>query len=139
MVIVGAGECGARAALTLREEGYDGSITLIGTEPEIPYERPPLSKPAPDGGIAFVPVASAERLAELGIEHRPEITATGIDRAARQVEIAGGAALSYDRLLLATGARPRTLPALHGSTAATFRTVADARRLLAEGDGPKPS
>ena len=44
MVIVGAGECGARAALALREPGYDGPVTLIGDEPHLPYERPPLSK-----------------------------------------------------------------------------------------------
>jgi len=64
MVIVGAGECGARAALTLREQGYEGPVTLVGAEVHLPYERPPLSKDAMFGEHEPVikTVASCERL-----------------------------------------------------------------------------
>ena len=72
MVIIGAGECGTRAALALREAGYDGPVTLIGAEPHPPYERPPLSK---DAITAETPapktIGGAERLAEAGIDFRP--------------------------------------------------------------------
>jgi 3-phenylpropionate/trans-cinnamate dioxygenase ferredoxin reductase subunit len=131
MVIIGAGECGARAALALREAGYDGSVTLIGAEPHLPYERPPLSK---DALVAAAPtpkpVAGAERLAEAGIDFRPSSAATAIDRAARRVRCADGD-IPYARLLLATGARPRALPGAAGPHIAMLRTLEDAARIRA--------
>ncbi|GAB0114061.1 NAD(P)/FAD-dependent oxidoreductase [Acidisoma sp. C75] len=111
IVIIGAGEAGTRAALTLRERGYAGRVTLIGAENHPPYERPPLSKAAQTAAAVPGPVviASAEALAAQGIAYQPGLQATGIDREERRVHVDRGAALAYSRLLLATGARPRQL------------------------------
>lgn len=128
MVIVGAGECGTRAALTLRQAGWDGAVTLIGAEPEIPYERPPLSKPA-EGVPAPTPIATREQLAGAGIDYRCGVAVTGIERATRRLALSDGGTLGYRGLLLATGARPRALPAAP-PPAQTYRTLADARALL---------
>jgi len=131
MVIIGAGECGTRAALTLREDGYAGPITLVGAETGDPYERPPLSKPDPDAPPRRVTVATAARLADLHIDFRPGRTADRIDRTARAVHLGDGTVIAFEKLLLATGARPRRLsiPGEHHAT--TFRDVDDARRLFA--------
>lgn len=129
MVIVGAGEAGTRAALALREEGFDGDITLVGAEPHLPYERPPLSK---EGMLAEIFAAKAitgsAQLAEKHIDFRPGTQVTGLDPAARRLDLADGA-LPYDRLLLATGATPRRLPGLDGPRIAYLRTLDDARRI----------
>jgi 3-phenylpropionate/trans-cinnamate dioxygenase ferredoxin reductase subunit len=131
MVIVGAGECGTRAALALREAGYYGPVTLLGAEPHLPYERPPLSKDALVAAApAPRPVGGAERLAAAGIDFRPSATITAIDRAARRVRCAGGD-IPYARLLLATGARPRPLPGADAPTVAMLRTLDDAARIRA--------
>lgn len=131
MVIVGAGECGTRAALALRQAGHDGPVILLGAEPHPPYERPPLSK---DAILAEVPapkaVGGSGRLAEAGIDFRPSSTVVGIDRAARRVLLDGGA-VAYDRLLLATGARPRPLAGADGPNVAMLRTLDDALRIRA--------
>ena len=134
IVIVGAGECGTRAALALRETGYDGAVTLLGAEIHPPYERPPLSK---DAILAAAPVpkpiGGVERLAEVGIAFRPGITVAGIDRDAQAVVLADGSRLAYHRLLLATGARPRPLPLPggEGPNVATLRGLEDAGRIRA--------
>src|SRR3954462_5854440 len=110
-VIVGAALAGAKAAEALREEGFDGRIVLIGSEPELPYERPPLSKEYLRGEAP----REKARVHEEGfyeshdIELRTGTTATAIDTAASEVELDGGERLKYDRLLLATGAEPRRL------------------------------
>ena len=111
MVIVGAGEAGARAATALREEGWDGPITLIGGEVHPPYERPPLSKAAllAEAEPVATTVLDHDRAAALGIELVLGTEVTAIDRAARAVALADGRSLPYSRLLLATGARPRRL------------------------------
>lgn len=111
MVVIGAGECGGRAALALRELGYDGPITLVGDEPHLPYERPPLSK---DAMVADAPlikaIASDAILAERSIRHIHSVLAVAIDRTAHVVRLSDGSALAYDKLLLATGSVPRKLP-----------------------------
>ena len=111
-VIVGAGLAGAKAAEALREEGYDGSIVLVGAEADRPYERPPLSKDYLRGEAprekAFVHPESF--YAEQGIELRTDTTVARIDPEAAVAELGGGERLPYTRLLLATGARPRVLP-----------------------------
>ena len=93
-VIVGAGECGARAAMALREEGFDGDVTLIGGETHLPYERPPLSK---DGMLAEVfaakTIATAERMAEAGVQFRGGVAVSGIDRAGKRLVLGNGSAL----------------------------------------------
>lgn len=112
MVIVGAGESGTRAAFALRENGYAGSITLIGAEAHLPYERPPLSKDAMVGGDvpAIKAIASRERLADHDVELVGSTPVAAINRATRTVRLANGSERAYDKLLLATGAAPRRLP-----------------------------
>lgn len=132
IVIVGAGECGTRAALALREAGHEGPVTLVGAEIHPPYERPPLSK---DALLAETPVprpiGGAERLAEAGIDFRPGVAAVEIDRAGRTLALSDGSKLAWHRLLLATGARPRLLPlkGADGPNVATLRGVEDAGRI----------
>lgn len=121
MVIVGAGEAGAWAAITLREQGWDGPVTLIGAESRPPYERPPLSKAVllAEAEPAPATVLDRDRAGALGIELILGTEVTAIDRTARSVTLAGGRALPYARLLLATGARPRRL-ALPGHEQALY-------------------
>src|SRR4051794_17587785 len=111
-VIAGAGLAGAKAAETLRDEGFDGRIVLIGDERERPYERPPLSKDylrgeAERAAIYVHPEAFyAERDVELRLGRRVD----ELDVDARELLLDDGERLRYDRLLLATGAEPRRLP-----------------------------
>jgi 3-phenylpropionate/trans-cinnamate dioxygenase ferredoxin reductase subunit len=111
MVIVGAGECGARAALTFREQGWDGGIALIGEETLPPYERPPLSKAVMTTDPEPAPAHSlTEQTArEKRIDLIRGVRATQIDRAAHEVVLADGRRITYTKLLLATGAQPRRL------------------------------
>jgi 3-phenylpropionate/trans-cinnamate dioxygenase ferredoxin reductase subunit len=135
MVIVGAGECGARAAFALREQGYAGPVTLIGEETHFPYERPPLSKQALHGEAEPLPktIAGAEACRAKSIDCRTSVAATAIDRAAKTVALGDGGTLPYDKLLIATGAVPRrlNLPGTDGKRVATLRTFDDALRLRA--------
>lgn len=129
-VIVGAGECGARAAFALREKGFDGTLTLIGSETHPPYERPPLSKEALVAGAGPKFVAEPGRYVEAGIDLLLGRTVSGIDRAAKRVVLGDGAVVPYDKLLLATGARPRALPgATHGGRILALRSHDDATRI----------
>lgn len=110
MVIIGAGECGARAAFALRDKGYAGPVHLIDAERHLPYERPHLSKTvlASDSADARF-VTSQDQLLSAQIVHHRATTATAIDREGKTVELCNQTSLSYDKLLLATGARPRKL------------------------------
>ncbi|MGK3207024.1 NAD(P)/FAD-dependent oxidoreductase [Amycolatopsis sp. MEPSY49] len=110
-VIVGAGLTGAKAAETLRAEGFAGRVALVGAEPDLPYERPPLSKGYLLGqdDRASVFVHDEKWYAEQGIEVLTGRRVTALDRAAREIELAGGERLGYTKLLLATGASPRRL------------------------------
>jgi len=112
MMIVGAGQAGGRAALTLREQGYDGRVVLIGAEPHPPYERPPLSKAylTRERAADDFTFAKAEALVAAGIEFRPGCPVAAIDRAGRTVQLGNGERLGYAKLLLATGREPRRLP-----------------------------
>jgi 3-phenylpropionate/trans-cinnamate dioxygenase ferredoxin reductase subunit len=133
MVIVGAGECGGRAALALRDLGYDGPVTLVGDEPHLPYERPPLSKDAMAGEAPEIKaIASDEVLAERSIRHIHSVQAVAIDRAAHVVRLSEDSVLPYDKLLLATGSVPRKLPmpAL-GARCVYLRTFNDALAIRA--------
>ena len=133
MLIIGAGECGARAALALRDGGYDGAVTLVGQEPHLPYERPPLSKDAMVAEAEPSPKLVGDRqfFADRRIDCVTATRATAIDRAARTVALADGRALSFDKLLLTTGATPRLLPlpGADGSRCAYLRTHDDALRI----------
>jgi 3-phenylpropionate/trans-cinnamate dioxygenase ferredoxin reductase subunit len=136
-VIVGAGLAAAKAAEALRDLGFDGKIALIGEERHLPYERPPLSKDylAGKAGRDSVFVHDQDWYQRQQIDLRLGSPATAIDRAARQVRLADGSAVSYDKLLIVTGASPRRLP---GATAVHYlRTIDDSDRLkelLATGD-----
>jgi 3-phenylpropionate/trans-cinnamate dioxygenase ferredoxin reductase subunit len=132
MLIVGGGECGARAALTLRERRYDGPVTLVGDEPHLPYERPPLSKGAMVSDAEPTPklVGDRKHFASRRIDCVTGASAVTIDRAARRVTLADGRTLPYDKLLLAVGAVPRKLPLPGaGSRCAYLRTHDDAVRI----------
>jgi 3-phenylpropionate/trans-cinnamate dioxygenase ferredoxin reductase component len=149
IVIVGAGQAGHWAASTLRKQGHDGRIVLVGNEPHPPYERPPLSKQVLKGE-AEPPsawLATPEKLTELNVEFLPGRTVVALDRQGRQVELQDGARIGYDRLLLATGSRPRRLNLPGEADAPVFylRDIADSlalrerltagRRLIVIGGG----
>jgi NADPH-dependent 2,4-dienoyl-CoA reductase/sulfur reductase-like enzyme len=132
-VIVGASLAGAKAADTLRAEGFDGSIVLVGQESERPYERPPLSKgfllgKAPKSSIY---VHEEGWYASHSVDLLLGSVVTAIDRTDRRVELADGSAISYDRLLLTTGASPRRLDVQGGDLRGVryLRTAADSERL----------
>src|SRR5215831_2290700 len=135
-VIAGGGLAAAKAAETLRDEGFDGDIVLLGSEPERPYERPPLSKGYLLGSDSLdsVFVHSEGWYAENGVDLREGTTVTAIDLGTRTVAISGAggdAELAYDRLLLATGASPRRLnfPGADREEVLYLRTIADSERL----------
>jgi 3-phenylpropionate/trans-cinnamate dioxygenase ferredoxin reductase component len=111
-VIVGASLAGAKAAETLRQEGFDGPLTLIGEEAERPYERPPLSKDYLLGKADRETIYVHPRpwYAEHDVDLRLGARVTGIDPAERQVRLADGSRLGYAKLLLATGSTARRLP-----------------------------
>ena len=135
IVIIGAGEAGARAAAALRENHYAGPVTLIGEERHLPYERPPLSKAAMTGADepTAATIMSEEQLAAHGIRHLSGVMVTDIDRARHSVMLDDGTRLPYAKLLLATGARPRrlTTPGADASNVLYLRTFADALAMRA--------
>ena len=110
-VIVGASLAGAKAAETLRAEGFDGPVVLIGEESDRPYERPPLSKDYLLGKAEreTLYVHPQEWYAEHDVDLRLGVTVTAIDRAAHEVSLADGSKAGYAKLLLATGSSPRRL------------------------------
>jgi 3-phenylpropionate/trans-cinnamate dioxygenase ferredoxin reductase component len=110
-VIVGAALAGAKAAETLREEGFDGRVVLLGDEPDRPYERPPLSKDYLRGETEREGpyVHPAEFYGEKDIELRTEVSVTGVDLSASEV-VLGDERIGFSKLLLATGAEPRRIP-----------------------------
>src|SRR5712692_4857371 len=135
IVIVGAALAGASAAAALREEGFAGSVQLIGAESRLPYHRPPLSKGYLRGQERFEDqlVNPAGYYAELGIELRLGARATAIDPGQKVVELEGGGRIAYDRLLVATGGRNRPLSAPGAGLDGIFqlRTVEDCDRIRA--------
>ncbi len=115
-VVIGGGQAGGRAIQAMRRSGFAGEIVLIGDEKHLPYERPPLSKDfLLKGSAAKMPTVLDQAWAEENkLSMRLGVAALGIDRAARSIALSDGGSQSYDRLLLATGARLRRL-ALAGS------------------------
>lgn len=135
VVVVGASLAAIRAADALRKAGYDGGIALVGDEERPPYDRPPLSKDVLAGARPpdSTRLHDDDRLAELGIEWHLGRRAEHLDVGRREVEVAGGDVLTYDRLLIATGARPRTLPGTDGMAGVhTLRTLDDCEELRAD-------
>jgi 3-phenylpropionate/trans-cinnamate dioxygenase ferredoxin reductase subunit len=111
-VIVGTGQAGFQTAASLREEGYQEPVTIIGEEPHIPYQRPPLSKAFPLGNQDLENIEL--RPAKFYKDHHIDLVAgkrvTAIDRAERHVRVASGSRVPYEKLVLAVGARNRNLP-----------------------------
>jgi 3-phenylpropionate/trans-cinnamate dioxygenase ferredoxin reductase subunit len=135
-VIVGASLAGGTAAAKLRREGFDGSLVLIGAEPNLPYERPPLSKSFLRGETAFEDalVESETFYKENEIVTRLATPATSLDPSRKVVALAGGEEIPYHRLLVATGARNRRfpIPGIDLDGVLTLRTVDDALRIRSE-------
>lgn len=123
VVIIGAGECGVRAAFALRENGYSGEVTLIGAEAALPYERPPLSKAGETRAIR-----TAEAYVDNQISLKLGEVVTNIDVGNRLVSLLGSEAVAYDHLLFATGAGARLFPGMEGCL--TLRTDPDAQVIL---------
>ena len=126
VVVIGAGQAGASCVAKLRNKGFDGDITLIGAEAHPPYQRPPLSKAYLLGDMTL------ERLylrpesfyAEQGIDLRLGTSVEAIDPVERVVRL-GEETLSYETLVLATGSRPRRLPASIGGDLGNVFTMRD--------------
>jgi 3-phenylpropionate/trans-cinnamate dioxygenase ferredoxin reductase component len=132
-IIVGGGMAGAIAAQTLREEGFDGRITLLGQEPNAPYERPPLSKDYLQGKADrdSIFVHPEQWYAENAVELSLGGAVTSLDPALRTVTTAAGTQLHYDKLLLATGSEPRRLdvPGADLDGVHYLRNVEDSERI----------
>jgi 3-phenylpropionate/trans-cinnamate dioxygenase ferredoxin reductase component len=134
-IIVGGGLAGALAAETLREEGFDGRITLLGEEPHRPYERPPLSKDYLQGKADRDSIFAHPEpwYADHAVELRLGTAVTSLDPASRTVTTASGVQLGYDKLLLTTGSTPRriSVPGADLDGMRYLRSVDDSERIKA--------
>ncbi len=136
MVIIGAGHAAGQAAASLRQAKYEGPITIIGDEPHVPYQRPPLSKQYLSGeqAIERVYLRPATFYADKDVTLKLSTTATAINRENKTVDLDSGESLQYDKLIISTGSRPRKLgiegadlPGIH-----YLRTIADVDAIRAE-------
>ena len=136
VVIVGAGHGGAQAAIALRQAKFEGSIAIIGEEPELPYERPPLSKEYFSGEKAFerILIRPPAFWEERNIVMLTSTRVTAVEAAAHAVTTADGATIGYGHLIWATGGAPRRLGCGGGDAAGvhTVRTRADADRMMTQ-------
>jgi 3-phenylpropionate/trans-cinnamate dioxygenase ferredoxin reductase subunit len=130
VVIAGAGHAGVQAAASLREDGFQEPIVLLSDEPDLPYQRPPLSKAFLKGemDVHGLPLRAEAFFRDHGIDLRLGVRATRIDRPSKRVETSDGNALEYEHLILATGARQRRLaaPGMDLPGVVSLRTIADA-------------
>ncbi|HTQ33045.1 MAG TPA: FAD-dependent oxidoreductase, partial [Stellaceae bacterium] len=135
VVIVGAGHGGFQVAASLRQNGFDGGITLIGDEPQLPYQRPPLSKDYLSGkiGLDLLLMRPEAFFADQRIELAMGVAVSEIDRAGKAVVLEGGKRLAYDHLVLATGARNRVppLPGIELDGVCYLRNLAETETLKA--------
>ncbi len=131
VVIIGAGQAGARVAAGLRSGGYGGAVVLVGDEKDAPYERPQLSKRVLEGDAEITYALTAEAAAAAGIDLVLGDAVVDIDREARLVRTASGRVLAYDQAVLATGGRARPLPVatIDGDRIFALRSAADAAAL----------
>lgn len=141
-VVVGGGLAGAKAVATLRDEGFEGRIVLVGAEPEPPYDRPPLSKEYLRGtkALADIRVHPEQWYADQQVDLELGVAASGLDIDRHSLTLADGRTLAYDRLLLATGSTPRQLevPGAADADVLYLRTRADSDRLRAALSGDVP-
>ena len=139
IVVVGASLAGLRACEAFRQEGYTGSLTLLGDEAEIPYDRPPLSKKvlAGEWDVDRIRLRKPDDLASLDLDMRLGVRAEALDTDARRLTLADSSTLPFDGIVIATGASPRLLPGqapLRGVV--TLRTLTDSialREFIADG------
>ena len=133
VVIVGAGAAGLTAAEALRNRGYDGTLTLIGDEQHLPYDRPPLSKQILTGTWEAdrITLRSPDALAKLDADLLLGRSAVGLDMATRQVLLDGGDRIDFDGLVIATGVTPRRLPGADLAGIHLLRSLDDALSLRA--------
>lgn len=133
VVIVGAGQAGGETAAELRKQGFAGRIVILGQEPQPPYKRPPLSKAYLAGSVQeeALYVLSTAQLAKLDIEFRGNARVVRIDRSHKQVHLEDGGTQAYDKLVLATGGRARSLsvPGADAPNVFGLRTIEDVRRI----------
>ena len=133
IVIIGAGQAGLQAAASLRESGFDGPVTMIGDEPILPYQRPPLSKAYLAGKVDAAGLFLRAR--EFYVEHRIDCEtssmAVSIDRGGRRIRLGDGREIAYDHLVLATGSRNRPLPVSGTELTGVYqlRSITDADRI----------
>src|SRR6478735_7830107 len=136
VLIVGAGHGGAQAAIALRQAKFEGTIAMVGDEPEVPYERPPLSKDYLSGDKAFerILIRPAAFWGERNVAMLLGRRVVSVDPAAHTVATDDGAVIGYKYLIWATGGAPRRLMCAGHDVAGvhTVRTRADADRMMAE-------
>ncbi|KAA2316339.1 pyridine nucleotide-disulfide oxidoreductase [Pseudooceanicola sediminis] len=138
-VIIGTGQAGVECAFALRSRGYDGAITLVGDDPDLPYQRPPLSKEVlkSRGASGWMPLRGAPLYPAQRVDLRLGVRADRILRSERRVILSDGGDLGFEHLILATGARNR-IPAIAGLAtlgAQGLRNAADARALVTALEG----
>ena len=133
ILIVGAGQAAVQAIDTLRRKGFKGALTMVGAEPHLPYQRPPLSKKYLSGALEHdrLLIRPAHFYAEHGVQTHLGRRVDLIDRERRKVRLDDGSVLGYDALLLATGSKPRhaTVPGAHLSGVYYLRNIADVERI----------
>ncbi len=132
VAVVGASLAGLRAVEALRREGFTGRLVLIGAEPHLPYDRPPLSKQVLAGTwpLEKTTLADQEKLDGLGVEAHLGRPAVSLDAEARRVELTDGTVVEADGVVVATGAHPRPLPGTEGAPGVgVLRTLDDVERL----------
>ncbi|KFE34920.1 NAD(P)/FAD-dependent oxidoreductase [Thioclava atlantica] len=141
VVIIGAGQGGLQAAISLRQNGFAGAITLIGDEPGLPYQRPPLSKAyLHDGNAEALRLRPDSFFTSKEVDYLPETRVEQIDRAAQEIVIAGASGkrrLGYDHLILATGTRNLRPPIAGVERSCDLRTLRDAEILRARLSQPQ--
>ena len=136
ILIVGAGQAAAQAVETLRKRGHEGPLVMLGDEDLLPYQRPPLSKKYLAGAMEKdrLLFRHADHYAQHAVDLRLGFAVSNLDREAHRVEVTDGSHFEYEKLLLATGSRPRLLPVPGAELAGVhyLRTAADVDRLRAE-------
>ena len=134
IIIIGAGQCGQKATETLRQQGYEGDLVLIGDEPHAPYQRPPLSKAFLKGEMSLerLMLKGPDYFDQFNIDARLSRWVESIDPAGRRVLLQGGESVTYSKLLLATGTRSRKIPVpgLDLEGVHYMRTIADVQAIM---------
>ncbi|MFP4003898.1 MAG: NAD(P)/FAD-dependent oxidoreductase [Alphaproteobacteria bacterium] len=138
-LIIGGGQAAAQAVASLRQGGYAGPLVLIGEEAFLPYQRPPLSKKFLAGELERERLLIRPEAFYEGVDWRPGLRVEAIDRKAKRATLSGGGSVPYEKLLLATGSRVRTLP-IPGTELENvhyLRTIADVEAIRADLAGAK--